>query len=138
MEDEMAKLRLVDEEDDPVHDREEEDKIEEDFLLCLVGKPLPTSQYTFHLYETCLRKLDKNEDLVQVLLFNTKFWVQIHNLLSGCMSKGMARQLGNFIGELGHREKLLSFTTFPRGTRGGIWVGYLFTSPAKKGRTDTK
>ncbi|PPD97775.1 hypothetical protein GOBAR_DD05197 [Gossypium barbadense] len=61
MEDELANLKLADEEDDLV--------------------------------------LRKGEDPIQVPLFNTNFWVQIHNLPLGCMSEGMTRQLGNFVGD---------------------------------------
>lgn len=44
-------------------------------------------------------KLEKANDPIQVPIFATNFWVQIHNLPPGCMSEGMARQLGNFFGE---------------------------------------
>ncbi|MBA0747522.1 hypothetical protein Gogos_004433 [Gossypium gossypioides] len=41
----------------------------------------------------------KGEDPMEVPLVFTNFWVQIHDLPLGLMSKDMARQFGNFIGK---------------------------------------
>lgn len=54
----------------------------------------------FNRHLIFFHKLEKGEDLIQVLITSTNFWVQIHNHPLGCMSKGMARELGNFIGEV--------------------------------------
>ncbi|PPR87153.1 hypothetical protein GOBAR_AA33534 [Gossypium barbadense] len=41
--------------------------------------------------------LVRGEDPSIVLLWETVFWVQIHNLPNGFMTEGMARQIGDFI-----------------------------------------
>lgn len=42
-------------------------------------------------------QLVRGEDPSIVLLWETVFWVQIHNLPNGFMTEGMARQIGDFI-----------------------------------------
>ncbi|MBA0803573.1 hypothetical protein Gohar_013767 [Gossypium harknessii] len=42
-------------------------------------------------------RLLKRKDPLQLPLFNADFWVQIHDLPHGLMSKVMITQFGNFI-----------------------------------------
>lgn len=49
--------------------------------------------------------MEKREDSIHVLMVYTIFLVQIHDLPIRCMSEGMTKQLGNFIG------KFLEFDT---------------------------
>ncbi|MBA0674758.1 hypothetical protein Goari_016339, partial [Gossypium aridum] len=58
------------------------------------------THWFFNRYLILFYRVEKGKELLQVLLFFTELWVQIHNLPMGFMSKGMARQLGDFIGEL--------------------------------------
>ncbi|MBA0794248.1 hypothetical protein Gohar_018598 [Gossypium harknessii] len=128
MEDELANLKLADEEDDlvkaltnsvvhfpslrnvfaefwhPIEGvtiSEIEDKRiffrfynELDLNRVINGIP-----WFFNRHLVLFHRLRKGEDPIQVPLFNTSFWVQIHNLPLGCMSEGMTRQLGNFVGD---------------------------------------
>lgn len=47
----------------------------------------------------------KGEKHLQVPINNTQFWVQVHNLPGGFMLEGMARQLGNLIGQFVEYDK---------------------------------
>lgn len=52
---------------------------------------------------------EEGERSIAVPLFFSNFWVQIHKLPDGSMSEGMARQLGNFIGQfLEYDAKILT------------------------------
>lgn len=53
----------------------------------------------FNIHIIVFHKLEKGEDPIQVQIIFANFWVQVHELLLSCMSEGMARQLGNIIGE---------------------------------------
>ncbi|KAK5777331.1 hypothetical protein PVK06_045298 [Gossypium arboreum] len=129
MEEEITNLNIVDEEEEPVQALGNEDVIEEDYSLCLVGLVLMDSMVHFPLMRNILvdlwqplggvsimeigekqvlfRFFNEGEDLLQVTLIYAIFWVQVHNLPMSFMSEGMARQFGNFIGQflkLGYRE----------------------------------
>lgn len=52
----------------------------------------------FNRHLMVFHKLEEGEDPVLVPIIHTNFWVQIHDFPPDCMSEGMARQLGNFIG----------------------------------------
>ncbi|PPD67699.1 hypothetical protein GOBAR_DD35423 [Gossypium barbadense] len=131
MEEELANLNIVDKEEEPVQTLEDEDTIEEEYNLCLVGRVLTNSvvhfpsmrnileklwhplegisiteieeqrilfrfynkidlkrvwdgvSWFFNRHVIVLHQLIKGEDHVQVSLFHTTFWVQIHNLSLG-------------------------------------------------------
>lgn len=46
-----------------------------------------------------MHKLDKNEDPPTVSLHSAIFWIQVHDLPPGLMSKNMARHFGDFLGD---------------------------------------
>lgn len=146
MEEELANLNIADDEEDPIHDLEDEEEVNDEFSLCLVGRVLTNSTVHFPSMRTVLAelwhpiegvliteikdkrvlfrfynemdlkrvldgipffftrhlillyRLERGEDPIQVQLIHTNFWVHIRNLPIGFMSKGMVRQLGNFIG----------------------------------------
>lgn len=54
--------------------------------------------WTFNRHLIIFHKMKQGEDPLQVPLIYSIFWVQIHNLPLGYMSKGMTRQFSNFIG----------------------------------------
>ncbi|MBA0593239.1 hypothetical protein Gorai_010193 [Gossypium raimondii] len=54
--------------------------------------------WTFNNHLLLLRKLERGEDPLKVLLIFTPFWVQIHDVPIGLFSEKLAIQLGNFIG----------------------------------------
>ncbi|KAK5824816.1 hypothetical protein PVK06_019600 [Gossypium arboreum] len=53
----------------------------------------------FNMHLIIFHRLTRGEDPVQIPLFHANFWVQIHSLLLGFMSEGMARYFRNFIRE---------------------------------------
>lgn len=57
MEEELTRLRLADEEDEPIHDHDEVEEIEEDFQLWLVGKALTNSFIHFLSLRNVLAKI---------------------------------------------------------------------------------
>ncbi|MBA0661689.1 hypothetical protein Goklo_005963 [Gossypium klotzschianum] len=72
--------------------------------LCVVSNFLTASVIQFQTMKSTLANLwhpygGKGEDPMEVPLVFTNFWVQIHDLPSGLMSKDMARQFRNFIGK---------------------------------------
>ncbi|KAG8488555.1 hypothetical protein CXB51_016297 [Gossypium anomalum] len=52
----------------------------------------------FNRHLIVFHKLVQGEEPSVVPLWETVFWVQVHNLPSGFMTEGMARQIGDFIG----------------------------------------
>lgn len=59
---------------------------EVDLRRMLSGTP-----WFFNRHLLIFYKLVKGEDLLQVPLFYSNFWVQVHDLPTGSMSEGMAR-----------------------------------------------
>ncbi|KAH1073311.1 hypothetical protein J1N35_025639 [Gossypium stocksii] len=53
----------------------------------------------FNNYLLLLQKLEIGEDPLQLSIHHALFWVQIHDLPLGLMSKTMARRFGAFLGE---------------------------------------
>ncbi|KAG8493539.1 hypothetical protein CXB51_011042 [Gossypium anomalum] len=53
----------------------------------------------FNRHLIIFHRLVKSEEPNMVPLWETMFWVQIHNLPIGFTTKGMARQIGDFIGD---------------------------------------
>ncbi|MBA0672597.1 hypothetical protein Goklo_029003 [Gossypium klotzschianum] len=125
MEDVLANLRLVDDEEEAI---QEDVAIVENFpQFCLVGRCLTDSVVHFpSLRNTmadlwhpiggiCITDIGENDiysnffikstlisygDNPAVLELNsTEFWVQVHDLPPGLMSESMAIQLGNFCGK---------------------------------------
>ncbi|MBA0845176.1 hypothetical protein Goarm_022921, partial [Gossypium armourianum] len=82
MEADIANFNLDDEEEAPIPCEGDLHKEDEDHQFCLVGKALTDC-----------------EDPKQVPLNRTYFWIQVHNLSYGAISEGLARKLGDFIGQ---------------------------------------
>lgn len=57
MEEELARLRLVEEEHEPGRDNDEVEEFEEDYWLCLVGKALTNSDEHFLSLRNVLAKI---------------------------------------------------------------------------------
>ncbi|MBA0817944.1 hypothetical protein Gohar_027852, partial [Gossypium harknessii] len=66
-----------------------------DLKRVLQGMPWFFNRHLILFYQ-----LVHGEDSLQVPLVFSEFWVQVHNSPMGIMSKGMARQFGNFIGQI--------------------------------------
>lgn len=64
--------------------------------LKMVMEDMP---FLFNKHLIVFHKLEEGEDPMQVLHIYALFWVQVHNLLMGFMSKGITRKFGNFIGQ---------------------------------------
>ncbi|MBA0620192.1 hypothetical protein Godav_005953 [Gossypium davidsonii] len=63
-----------------------------DMNRVLEGLPL-----FFNNHLLLLHKLDKNEDPLTLSLHSAIFWIQVHDLPLGFMSKTMARHFGDFL-----------------------------------------
>ena len=57
------------------------------------------SPWTFNNHLLVLHKLQKGEDPLKVSLIYSPLWVQLYNVPIGFISKNLAIQMGNFIGE---------------------------------------
>ncbi|MBA0659342.1 hypothetical protein Goklo_011489 [Gossypium klotzschianum] len=118
MEEGLANLNLLDEEEDAFH--EEATVVDQNYQFCLVGLCLTDSVVHFpSLCNTmadlwhpiggiCILDLGDKRFLfqffhdadVQIVLFGTPmFWVQIHDLPPGLMKETMAKQFGDFLGQ---------------------------------------
>ncbi|MFQ6643268.1 hypothetical protein Gotur_018239 [Gossypium turneri] len=125
MEDELANLSLVDDEEEKI--QEEVAAVESISQFCLVGHCLTDSVVHFpSLRNTmadlwhpirgiCITDIGENSiysnsfmrlTLIGYLLEHhvlelnfTEFWIQVHELPPGLMSESMAKQLGNFCGK---------------------------------------
>ncbi|PPS06924.1 hypothetical protein GOBAR_AA13727 [Gossypium barbadense] len=51
-------------------------------------------------YEIDLARLKVGEDSLAMPLFWSNFWIQVHDLPMGLMSKMMAKQFGDFLGQI--------------------------------------
>ncbi|KAG8491552.1 hypothetical protein CXB51_014809 [Gossypium anomalum] len=71
-----------------------------------VQKVLSSTPWFFNNHLIILQKVQRGEDPSAILLNFTEFWVQIHDLPSGLITKTMAMQFGEFLG------KLLEYDTF--------------------------
>ncbi|PPS02400.1 hypothetical protein GOBAR_AA18253 [Gossypium barbadense] len=105
MAEDLATLNILDKEEVPLVLLGDADDVEYLYYLCLVGRVLMDSVVHFSALKNTLedlwhplRGLGRGEDPSIVPLWETMFWVQIHNIPSGFMMEGMARQIGDFIG----------------------------------------
>ncbi|MBA0575935.1 hypothetical protein Golob_027549, partial [Gossypium lobatum] len=57
------------------------------------------SPWTFNNHLLILHKLQRGEDPLKIPLIYSPSWVQIHDVPIGFVSKNLAIQMGNFIGE---------------------------------------
>ncbi|KAJ8774488.1 hypothetical protein K2173_016934 [Erythroxylum novogranatense] len=55
--------------------------------------------YDFQQHLLVLHRLTEGEMPLEVPLFYTDMWVQVHALQTGLMSEGLAKQFGHFIGK---------------------------------------
>ncbi|MBA0778341.1 hypothetical protein Gotri_006212 [Gossypium trilobum] len=106
MEEELANLNIVDKKKESVLAQGNEEVIEEDYSLFLVGRVLIDSVVHFPSMRNALADLwhplgglEKGEDQLQVPLIYVIYWVQVYNLPFSFMSEGVARQFGSFIGQ---------------------------------------
>ncbi|MFQ6634355.1 hypothetical protein Gotur_010337 [Gossypium turneri] len=122
MDEELANSNMFDDEEDTIEGQRLEEEEDEDYELCSVGMVLTDSvvhipsmrqalaeinikrvmkgtPWFFNRHLILFQRLEKGERSLQVPLYFTEFWVQIHYLSRGFMSEGMARQLGDFIGK---------------------------------------
>ncbi|MBA0642824.1 hypothetical protein Goklo_027165 [Gossypium klotzschianum] len=90
MEEELANLNLIDEEEDAFH--EEGAVVDQKYQFSLVGRCLTNSVVHFP-------SLRNRGNLLLVPLSLSEFWVQIHGLPPGLMTETMAKQFGDFLGQ---------------------------------------
>ncbi|MBA0609635.1 hypothetical protein Godav_021652 [Gossypium davidsonii] len=57
------------------------------------------SPWTFNNHLSVLHKLQRGVDPLKVSLIYSPLWVQLYNVPIGFVSKNLAIQMGNFIGE---------------------------------------
>ncbi|PPS17002.1 hypothetical protein GOBAR_AA03582 [Gossypium barbadense] len=105
MEDELVNLYLANEEEEPF--QEDPKNSTNDLKFCLVGSCLTDSVVHFSSLRNTLANLWHPIRGIAIMdlgdkrwsLHHTLFWVQIHDLSPGLMSKTMARRFGAFLGE---------------------------------------
>ncbi|KAG8484978.1 hypothetical protein CXB51_021839 [Gossypium anomalum] len=92
----LAKLHLIDEEEEAFH--EDVRATDQIYSLCLVGHCLTNSVVHFPSLRNTLADLwiQTDENPLIVPLNMTDFWVQIHDLHPGLMTISMAEQFKNF------------------------------------------
>ncbi|MBA0810821.1 hypothetical protein Gohar_002779, partial [Gossypium harknessii] len=105
MEDELANLSLVNDEEEKI--QEEVAAVESISQFCLVGHCLTDSVVHFPSLRNTMADLwhpirgicitDIGENMLELNF--TEFWIQVHELPPGLMSESMAKQLGNFCGK---------------------------------------
>ncbi|MBA0656528.1 hypothetical protein Goklo_008875, partial [Gossypium klotzschianum] len=105
MEEELANLNIVDEEEEPVQTLEdegtieEEDAIEEEYNLCLVGRVLTDSVVHFPSMRNILAKLWHPLEGISITEIEEKrILFRFYNKID-LKREGMARQFGNFFGQ---------------------------------------
>ncbi|MBA0696022.1 hypothetical protein Goari_002609, partial [Gossypium aridum] len=106
MEANIANLNLDDEKEAPIPYEGDLHKEDEDHQFCLVGKALTGIKrvldgmpWSFSRHLLVFHQLMIGEDPKQVLLNRTYFWIQVYNLSYGAILEGLARKLGDFIGQ---------------------------------------
>lgn len=68
------------------------------FHLVDMKKMLEGAPWTFNNHLLLLHQSREGEILGQIPIHHVEFWIQVHDLLVGCMSVGIGKQLGDFIG----------------------------------------
>ncbi|XP_057796794.1 uncharacterized protein LOC131012808 [Salvia miltiorrhiza] len=86
--------------------------------------------WSYGNFPLILHKLSRGDLPSSVPLDNLPFWVQIHDLPAGCLTEGVGRALGNFIG---------TFQEYDSTNSSGVWrqymrvrVGINVTEPLKR------
>ncbi|XP_016747968.1 uncharacterized protein [Gossypium hirsutum] len=74
------------------------------YLLCFfhdidINRILSGTPWFFNNHLLILHKIQPGEDPILVPLSTSKFWIQIHDLPIGMMTKATAKQFGNFLGQ---------------------------------------
>ncbi|MBA0839313.1 hypothetical protein Goarm_005056 [Gossypium armourianum] len=115
MEDELANLSLVDDEEEAI--QEEAAAVESISQFCLVGRCLTDSFVHFPSLRNTMADLwhpirgicitDIGENVLELNF--TEFWIQVHELPPGLMSESMAKQLGNFCGKFLEYDTAIPF-----------------------------
>ncbi|MBA0727940.1 hypothetical protein Golax_000887, partial [Gossypium laxum] len=108
MEDALASLKLLDDEEEAIHEVADEENFA--YQFCLVGRCLTDSVVHFPSLRNTMADLwhpirgiyiteagEKRNSVVTELKF-TEFWVQVHDLPPRSMNESMAKQFGNFCG----------------------------------------
>ncbi|MBA0772888.1 hypothetical protein Gotri_008201 [Gossypium trilobum] len=99
MEEELANLNIVDEEEEPIQTLEDEDTIEEEYNLCLVGRVLTDSVVHFPSMRNILAKLWHSLEGISITEIEEKrILFRFYNKID-LKREGMARQFGNFFGQ---------------------------------------
>ncbi|MBA0686829.1 hypothetical protein Goari_014406, partial [Gossypium aridum] len=100
MDEELANSNIFDDEEDTIEGQRYLKKKRMRTMNCAkLGGVIKGTPWFFNRHLILLQRLEKGEWSLQVPLYFTEFWVQIHYLSRGFMSEGMARQLGDFIGK---------------------------------------
>ncbi|MBA0770301.1 hypothetical protein Gotri_018957 [Gossypium trilobum] len=110
MEDAMTNLKLLDDEEEVIHEVTGEESFI--FQFCLVGRCLTDSVVHFPSLRNTMADLwhpiggiciteagEKRVNPATMDLKFTEFWLQVHGLPPGSMNELMAKQFGNFCGE---------------------------------------
>ncbi|MBA0702509.1 hypothetical protein Goari_027472, partial [Gossypium aridum] len=82
----------------PVRFAEEDEDVIENYSWCLVGRVFTESVVHFPSLRNTM--MEREEDPLRIPFNHAIFWVQVHNLLLGFLTEGMANQFGNFIGQI--------------------------------------
>ncbi|MBA0805630.1 hypothetical protein Gohar_005126, partial [Gossypium harknessii] len=145
MEEELANLNIVDEEEEPVQTLEDEDTIEEEYNLCLVGRVLTDSVVHFPSMRNILAKLWHPLEGISITEIEEKRILFRFDNKIDLKREGMARQFGHFFGQfieygvaliakgIGAWGKFLSNPINFGFTGSGVWVGYFLESPTTEG-----
>ncbi|KAG8481733.1 hypothetical protein CXB51_026616 [Gossypium anomalum] len=104
MDEDLVNLNIMDEEEEPMMMAGDEIADGHLYDFCLVGRVLTDSVVNFPSLQNTLADLwhplrGVTISELEVPLWDTVFWVQIHNLPIGAVTEGMARQFGDFIGK---------------------------------------
>ncbi|MFQ6619982.1 hypothetical protein Gotur_000952, partial [Gossypium turneri] len=109
MEDALANLRLLDEEEEAI--QEDEGAVGGAYQFCLVGRCLIDSIVHFPslrntmadlwhpIGRICITEISGGENPAELELNFTEFLIQVHELPPGLMNESMAKQFGDFCGK---------------------------------------
>ncbi|PPE00637.1 hypothetical protein GOBAR_DD02361 [Gossypium barbadense] len=128
MEDAMANLKLLDDEEEVIHEVTGEESFI--FQFCLVGRVKAGTPWFFNNHLLILQEIPEGVNPATIDLRFTEFWMQVHGLPPGSMNESMAKQFGNFCGD--YLEYDTSFPTLGSQTFLRIRVRLDVTAPLKR------
>ncbi|MFQ6649259.1 hypothetical protein Gotur_023118 [Gossypium turneri] len=148
MEEELANLNIVVDEEEPVQAFDGEDYAEEDFNFCLVGRVLTDNIFHFPSMRNLLAELWHSIERISItkiedkrILFRFYNKVDLHrvwdvyNLSLGLMPEGFSKVVWKFY-RARARRKFLSKSCNFEVIGSSIWVGYFFKSPTDEGNNN--